>query len=551
MLQLKTLLPISAASLLMALAACGSSGYDEAPAPMPPAPVQVGDTIVLTASGKLISFNRASPATTVGSVTVSGLANDERLIGMDLRPADGLLYALSSRGRVYTVDPSTGAAALRSTLTADPADSSDPFVALAGAQFGVDFNPVVDRLRVVSSSGQNLRINVDTGATVTDTVLNLAGSAPAVVAAGYTNGFDGATATQLFDLNATDGMLYVQTPPNDGVLATAPGTPNAPISLGVAFTSASDLDIDAVSNEGFVVLTVGGSTQIYRIDLRTTNGAAAALGPIGVTEPVLGLVSNRRAPTATVFALTTDSRLLRFNPRTPNTIAATVTLAAPAGEQVVGIDIRPSDGRLYALIRTADGTGRVYTVDEGSGGMTLAATLNQALSGALFSVDFNPAANALRVISDSGQSLAVNLTTAPGSVTVNGMINSATIPAPTVIAAAYLNSGVSATPPATTTLYSIEASTDVLTTQVPATGTLGTVGPLGRDAAGTAGFDIAGGRNGLALAALGGSGGAAPHTLFEVNLATGAMILPRGLTADAARIGGADGPALRDIAIRF
>ena len=35
---------------------------------------------------------------------------------------------------------------------------------LDGTEFGVDFNPQVDRLRVVSNSGQNLRLHPDTGA---------------------------------------------------------------------------------------------------------------------------------------------------------------------------------------------------------------------------------------------------------------------------------------------------------------------------------------------------------------------------------------------------
>jgi hypothetical protein len=550
MMHSKTLTSIAAATVLLTLAACGGNDYDRPqtpPPPAPPAPVQVGDTIVLTALGKVASFNRATPGTTVGSVSVSGLANGETLIGIDLRPADGLLYALSNQGRIYTVEPSTGAATPKSTLAADPADTSDPFSALAGTQFGVDFNPTVDRLRVVSNSGQNLRINVDSGATTTDTTLSLAGATPTVVAAAYSNNFDGANATQLFDLNAADGNLYVQAPPNDGVLSS---TPLAPIPLGVTFSSAADIDIDAVDNVGYAVLTAGGATQLYSIDLRATSNAATAVAAIGVNEPVVGLVVNRRAPAATVFALTTDNRLMSVNPRTPNMVAATATLAAPAGEEVVGIDVRPIDGLLYALTRAGDNTGRVYTVNESSGAMRLVATLNTALSGTVFSVDFNPMANALRVISETGQSLAVNLTTAPGTVTTNGAINSATIPTPSVIAAAYLNSGVSSTPPTATTLFSMEASTDVLTTQVPATGTLTTVGPLGRDIAGMAGFDIAGSRNGLALAAFA-AAGMAPYTLFEVNVATGATALPRGLTADTARIGGAGGPALRDIAIRF
>ena len=323
---------------------------------------------------------------------------------------------------------------------------------------------------------------------------------------------------------------------------------STPISLGVAFGAAADFDIDAVSNRGHAALTVGGITQLYSIDLNATANAATALGAIGTDEGIVGLALNTRAPAATVLGLTTDHRLLSFDPRTPGTIASSVAIAAPAGQSVVGIDIRPSDGLLYAVTKAADNTGRVYTLDAASGSLAPVATISVPLAGSVFSVDFNPAANALRIISETGQSLAVNLTSSPGSATMNGAINSPTIAAPTVIGAAYLNSGISATPPATTTLFSLEASTDVLSTQVPATGTLTSIGTLGRDIGGQAGFDIAGNRNGRALAAFGSATG--PYTLFEVNLATGATILPRGLTADAARIGGAGGPALRDIAVR-
>jgi hypothetical protein len=67
------------------LAACGGSDDDAQLS------VQVGDTVALTASGKLMSFNRATPDTTVGSIAVSGLAAGESLLGIDYRPADGML----------------------------------------------------------------------------------------------------------------------------------------------------------------------------------------------------------------------------------------------------------------------------------------------------------------------------------------------------------------------------------------------------------------------------------------------------------------------------
>ena len=105
----------AACAAAMFMAACGG-GYDDpgsgsynGPAPAP-TPVSVGDTVALTASGKVISFNRATPGTMVGKVNVTGLSASETLLGMDFRPADGQLYALGSAGNVYTIVPSTGVA---------------------------------------------------------------------------------------------------------------------------------------------------------------------------------------------------------------------------------------------------------------------------------------------------------------------------------------------------------------------------------------------------------------------------------------------------------
>lgn len=531
---------ISSAVLLFtaSLAACGGGDDDAGPSA-----VAVGDTVALTASAKLISFNRAAPASLVGATSVRGLAAGETLLGLSLRPADGRLHAVSSAGKVYTVDASTGVATLKSTLAADPTDTTDPFVALvAGASYGVDFNPTVDRLRLVSSTGQNLRINVDTGATTTDTPIALAGAAVRAVA--YTNSFDGATATQLYDLNAADGSVYLQNPPNNGALAT-------PVALGVTFSGAGGFDIDPATQLGYAALTVGGASQFYRVDLNATTNAATLVGAIAGNEVILGLALVNPTPTApTALGLTADNRLVAFSPRTPNTLTSTVAIAAPAGESVVGIDIRPSDGLLYAVTQAADNIGHVYTVNPTSGAVSPVATISVPLAGSVFSVDFNPMANALRVLSASGQSLAVNLTTAPGTATVNGAVNLAGAASPSVIGAAYLNSGVASAAPAATALYSVEASNDVLATQVVATGTLTVVGALGRDVAGRAGFDIAGSRNGIALLTFG-TVATGPSTLYEVNLTTGATALPRGLTADTALVGGASGPALRDLAIRF
>ena len=536
---------IAAATTL--LAACGGGGYDD-PAPMPgpmPAPtlVMVGDTVALTASGRLISFNRAAPGTLVGSVAVSGLAAGDTLLGIDYRPADARLYALGSAGTVYTIEPSTGVATAKSTLKA-AANDDDPFVALAGSDFAVDFNPAADRLRVVSNVGQNLRINVDTGDATTDGLISLAGGTAHVTAGAYSNAFFGTVTTQLFDIDAASGLLHLQDPPNNGTLA-------AGLALGVSGAQVNGFDIDARNNAGYAALTVGGTTNLYRVNV--TTGAATPIGTIAGGESIRGLALQQPAA-PTVLGLTPGNQLVAFDPKTPDTITGTTPITGlPAGEVVVGIDTRPKDGALYALT----GAGKVYTVNPATGAATLKVTLAadpadasapfSALSGSVFSVDFNPMADRLRVISDNGQNLRINVDT--GATTTDTPINRAGV-APLVLASAYSNSFDGT---ASTMLFNLDAASDVLTLQAPPNdGTLANVGALGVDISGTAAFDIASGANGLALAALR-SGGSGPFTLYSVSLTTGAVTLYRNASGNAAlnQIGGPTGPALIDLTIRF
>ena len=119
----------------------------------------------------LVVFDSAAP-NFISSIPISGLPANEKLIGIDFRvSASGLnqsaLYGVGSFGRIYTVNPGTGAATFVAAIT----DGVNPII-LNGTEFGVDFNPQADRLRVVSDLDQNLRINVDTGVTIVDSPLN-------------------------------------------------------------------------------------------------------------------------------------------------------------------------------------------------------------------------------------------------------------------------------------------------------------------------------------------------------------------------------------------
>jgi len=536
-----------ATALAMALAACGSDDddhpimpQDPPTAPTPPA-MSAGDLFVLTASNRIVSVNRDVPGTVRTSVAITGMQAAENLVGIDFRPADGMLYGVGTTGRIYTIDTNTGAATLKSRLAADSADTSAPFAALAGTDFAVDFNPVADRLRIVSNTGQNLRINVDTGATTTDGDINGGAANGTVTSAAYTNSFAGTASTTLYVIDSASDILYIQNPPNNGTLAS-------PVALGVDAGAMNGFDIDARSNMGYAAMHVGGVRNLYSVNLSATAMPLTAIGPLGVTEDIRGIAL--RSPAApSVLALTDTGRLVSFKAATPGTIDSNLAVTGlTGGETLLGIDFRPKDGLLYGITSA----GRIVTIDTATGAATAKATLTAdpadttlpytAIAGTAFAVDFNPVADRLRVIGNLGQSLRINVDS--GAATTDGAINRGGA-APAVTAAAYTNSYAGTT---STALYDIDTASASLALQNPPNdGTLANIGPLGLTVGGDLGFDIAGGANGLVLAALRGMADG-PSTLYRIDLATGAATLANGAANPAlSAIGGNLG--VRDIAI--
>ena len=200
------------------------------------------------------------------------------LVGIDCRPSDGRLYGLGTTYDLYTLEPASGAATPVSTLTL-PFDG--------GARAGVDFNPQADRLRLVATSGQNLRANVTMGATAADAGLAYAagdrnqGRRPGVTAAAYANNRPNVATTRLFDIDAELDVLALQDPPNDGVLVTV-----GALGVDVGPRAGFDIATDAAGRDrGFAAW--GGT--LYAIDL--TTGAARPLGPIAGSPDVIGLAA--------------------------------------------------------------------------------------------------------------------------------------------------------------------------------------------------------------------------------------------------------------------
>lgn len=184
------------------------------------------------------------------------------LVGIDVRPADGMLYGLVDDGTVVTI-AKDGKATMKSKLE----------TTLARGVWGtVDFNPVADRLRVMGADGMNLRANVDDGKVIKDGNLKFAdtdmhkGEKPNVVAGAYTNSVKGTKETALYDIDGSIGGLLKQAPPNDGVLAAVG-------KLGVkADKAAFDIWSDGMKNEAWLM---SGDT-LYSVDLSTGKATEAA-----------------------------------------------------------------------------------------------------------------------------------------------------------------------------------------------------------------------------------------------------------------------------------
>jgi Domain of unknown function (DUF4394) len=196
-----------------------------------------------------------------------------------------------------------------------------------------------------------------------------------------------------------------------------------------------------------------------------------------------------------VVGLTTDGRLVSFDSDSPGRTRGIGRVKGLAGDQsLVGIDYRVQDAKLYGV----GNAGGIYTLGAGDATATKVGRLTVALSGTSFGVDFNPAANRLRVVSDTGQNLRHNLddataTTPPlaGTTMMDGNLTvpPATTPVMGIAAAAYTNNDLD--PNTATTLFDLDTAGDQIVVQSPANaGLLAPTGKLLADAGLVAGFDI-------------------------------------------------------------
>lgn len=243
----------------------------------------------------LITWDSADPTNILTGVAIQGLAQNETVLGLDARPSTGQLFALGSFGRLYTVDQITGQATRVGTTPFSPA--------LNGSNFGTDFNPTNDTLRVMSNAEQNLRINPGTAAITADPNVRPfstgEGTNPNsnIVHLAYSNNTGTATTTTLFGIDTGRDALVSFNSPNDGTWSNIG-------ALNFDATELGGFDVSGATGTAFATMVNAGQSRSTFGTINTTTGAFTPINEVGGGAIITGMtVVPVIVPTPGVLAL--------------------------------------------------------------------------------------------------------------------------------------------------------------------------------------------------------------------------------------------------------
>lgn len=265
----------------------------------------------LTNLQELVIFDSSSRVVTSTKGLAGFSVSGEFLVSIDTRPATGELFGFSNQNKLYKINPVNG----------NSTGVGAAIAGLSGSAKSIDFNPTVDRVRLITSGGNNLRLVPDTGAVAfTDTNLAFAsadgnaGDTPAVVNGAYTNSFAGATTTTLYDIEALNNVLATQAPPNAGTLNTVGAGLGFDVVDSAGFTG---FDISGATGTAYLVgnqlFGAGGLTpnSLYTVNL--TSGTASLSGAVTGVNGVfrdLAVASAVPEPASLALVATAGAALL-------------------------------------------------------------------------------------------------------------------------------------------------------------------------------------------------------------------------------------------------
>ncbi|MCC3159868.1 DUF4394 domain-containing protein [Hymenobacter sp. 15J16-1T3B] len=517
------------------------------------APAPSGQLLyAVNTNNTLLSFYSGTPAYINSAVPLSGITAGQTLVGTDFRPNTGQLFGFGydpatagANSQLYTIDPASGV-----TTAVGPAIRLE--LGDATNNIGFDFNPTVDRIRVVSTNRADYRLNPNNGAlAATDGQLTYAagdvndGTAPRVGSVAYLNSYPGSTGTVLYDIDEALSVVASQSPPNNGTLNTLGTTAGVTLDPSNALV---DLDIyfdrSALSNQAFLTANPGGqnTSNLYTMSLGTSGGAfgtTTLVGAIGLGIPVRDISAQLAGADASA-ALTgrllygvAGGNLVSFDSGNPTVIRTAVNitgLPADGSQVLVGTDFRPATGVLYALgYNAATQQGQLYTLNLTSGALTAVGGLTSmglGSSAASIGFDFNPVADRIRITAGTTQA-NLRMNPADGTFVTDTPLTGVGA----LTGVAYTNNDNNAA--TGTIIYGIDQSGSLVTSAAPNGGSYTSVGSLGvsLNPAQGADFDIysdllANSANPPSSAFLATSPtGTTTDNLYAVNLGTGAASL--------------------------
>lgn len=360
--------------------------------------------VIVTSAGNLVTINNANGAV-IDSVALTGIPGTEAILDADFRHADGRLWILTRIGTVGKLYSVAGTAATERSTLSLPLDAT--------ASYSIDFNPQVDRLRIIGALNENWAVNVENGAVTAQTAINGPNAPTTVSQVAYTDTFTNTgRQTALFNLDEINDVLYAQT-------AVASGTQVQQSVLGVNAVRIFGFDLPVDSTTGLALMNVGGQLGIYNINTSATTNAASLIGTVNLTGGQTAVAfAQRKSANPTVIGVTANNEFFQFRYQNPATISdRTAATGLAMGENIVGIDYSTNTGdtvnrpqSLYVLTLN-----NVYQASN-TGALTGARPLSAALPAINYSIDFNPSNGGLRVVGDDDTNYAITLAAAAATV---------------------------------------------------------------------------------------------------------------------------------------
>ena len=321
-------------------------------------PAGAESLVVVNDANELMVLDSSHPDVVLQTTALTGLQAGETFVGIDYRPNGGELYGISTAGRLYHIDVVSGQAA----------PVGEPSPTLAGGH-GIDFNPVVDRLRLMNDGDQNQRVNPLDGTRVNDSFLGwgapFPGADPQVTALAYSANVAGASATTLYGIDTTQDVLVSFASPNNG----------APTSHGAIGPNVDDVhngfDIAAADGTAWAAISTAGFHRLFRLTPPSPSLTfVGTFDPAAVGELRGMAVAPRgriRFDAAGYAAQESAGNVTLTVTRTGND-PTTVTYRTVAGSGSAGADYTETSGNLTWSL--GDTSSRTITVPVANDGQT-------------------------------------------------------------------------------------------------------------------------------------------------------------------------------------